>query len=280
MTLTQNQIHFYHENGYLEIPNLFSKEEIEELHQEALKFEKMKDLDNVILEDNGDLRSVFSPNKLNEKFNDLYKYERLVNPVKQLLESDLYLFQYKLNNKKSFVGAWWEWHQDFPFWNREDGIPKPNLVSAMILMQDTGPLQGPLVFIPKSHKDGLVAFEPKPHHSIEPEGGDNLSSTLSADIKYTVNRKVIKENIEKHGFVQGTGKVGTCFLFHPYVFHGSNSNISPYERNTTIITYNDITNLPIEQEKKRPEYVSSRNFEKIEAIKHHKTQNEEHIFNS
>lgn len=263
MTLTQNQIDFYNKNGFLEIPNLFSNAEIEDLQKEALKFEDLKELPNVILEDNGDIRSVFAPNKLSAKYDELYRQDRIVNPAKQLIGGDLYLFQYKLNNKKSFVGDWWEWHQDFPFWHFEDGIPEPNLISVMILMQDTTSLQGPLIFIPESHKNGLVNFEPKAHYSAVPNNIEDLKGALSADLKYTINKKAITEAVDKNGFVEAVGKAGTCFLFHPCLFHASNSNISPYERNATIITYNNMNNLPLEQEKYRPEYVSSRNFELI-----------------
>jgi ectoine hydroxylase len=167
MILKEEQIKYYNENGYLIINNLFSKDEIDALNEESSKFQSLKDLPNVILEKNDEVRSVFAPHKLSGMYDDLYKEKRLAIPAQQLLSSDIYLHQFKLNNKRAFIGDWWEWHQDFPYWHLDDGISKPHMISAMILMQDTTTIQGPLLFIPKSHKDGIVDFEPKDHLRID-----------------------------------------------------------------------------------------------------------------
>lgn len=271
MVLKQDQINFYHENGYLVIDNLFSKSEIEALQEDALKFNDLKELPNVIFEKNGDVRSVFAPHKTSSKYDDLYRQERLVNPAKQLLGNDIYLYQFKLNNKKAFVGDWWEWHQDFPYWNIDDGVKLPQMISAMIILQDITTIQGPLVFIPKSHKNGIVDFEPKEHivGSSNSNIKTDLNSSLSADLKYTVKRSIITDLINTYGFFEASGSAGTCFFFHPNLFHASNSNISPFERNTAIVTYNSVNNLPMDKEINRPDYLCSRRFEPIEIMKTH-----------
>ena len=270
MTLKEEQINHYHENGYLIINDLFSKSEIETLNAEVLKLNKLKDLPNVVLEKNGDVRSIFAPHKFSEKYHDLYRQTRLVEPVKQLLKSDIYLYQFKLNNKKSFVGDWWEWHQDFPYWHLDDGVNSPHMISAMILLQDTTTIQGPLTFIPKSHKNGIVDFEPKDHLATKSDSpGLDLKHSLTADLKYTIKKKMIGELVNQYGFYEAVGSAGSCVFFHPNLFHASNSNISPYERNMAIITYNDINNLPMDKETNRPDYLCSRDFEPLEIMKNH-----------
>ncbi|MFT5822220.1 MAG: ectoine hydroxylase [Crocinitomix sp.] len=264
MTLTQNEINSYKENGFLIIENLFSKEEIEALAQETSIFNDLKDLPNVIMEeDGGAVRSVFAPNTMSKKYNELYQQNRLVKPAQQLLESDIYLYQFKLNNKKAFVGDWWEWHQDYAYWHLDDGVKHPQMISAMILMQNTTAIQGPLTFIPKSHQNGMVEFQPKQHL----KDGTDLKNSLSADLKYTINRNLVTESIKENGFIEATGSIGTCVFFHPNLFHASNTNISPFERNTAIVTYNDVKNLPEDNDKNRPEYVCARDFRPIDALK-------------
>lgn len=267
MILNQEQINCYHENGYLVINNLFNKSEIEVLNEEALRFNYLKELPNIVLEKNGDIRSVFAPHKISSKYDVLYKESRLIDPVKQLLGSDIYLYQFKLNNKKAFVGDWWEWHQDFPYWYLDDGVKSPQMISIMILLQDTTTIQGPLVFIPKSHKSGIVEFEPKEHlRAISNSNvGTGLINSLTADLKYTIKKDFITELINKYGFLEAAGTAGTCIFFHPNLFHCSNSNISPFERNTVIVTYNNINNLPTKGVN-RPDYICSRDFTPIKSI--------------
>jgi ectoine hydroxylase len=268
MILKNEQIDYYNENGYLIINNLFSKPEIDNLNAEATKFSKLKELPNVILEKNGQIRSVFAPHTLSKKYDNLYKQDRLVNPAKQLLGGDVYLYQFKLNNKKAFIGDWWEWHQDFPYWHLDDGVDTPQMVSAMILLQDTTTIQGPLIFIPKSHKKGIVDFEPKEHHKLISNSGVDIDiqNSLNADLKYTIKKNIITDLINKNGFFEASGVAGSCIFFHPNLFHASNSNISPFERNTAIVTYNNVFNLPLNKKSKRPEYLCSRDFEPIKIL--------------
>lgn len=269
MLLKKEQIDNYHKNGYLVINNLFSKSEIDVLNEETSKFNDLKELPNIILEKNGEVRSVFAPHKLSKKYTELYKQDRLVGPAKQLLGSEIYLYQFKLNNKRAFVGDWWEWHQDFPYWHIDDGVSLPQMISAMILLQDTTTIQGPLTFIPKSHKIGIVDFEPKEHLDaiLNSDIKLDLKHSLTADLKYTIKKNIITELLTKYGFFEASGPVGSCIFFHPNLFHASNSNISPYERNTAIITYNDVNNLPLDRETNRPDYICSRDFEPIRITK-------------
>lgn len=260
MELTKEQIDAYQENGYLIIESLFSKSEIEDLTKASQDFKKLKSLPNVILEENGEIRSVFAPESHHELFEKLYKEKRLVTAVSQLLGDSFYLYQYKLNNKKALKGQSWEWHQDFPYWHIDDGVEKPNMVSVMILFQDTMSLQGPLLLLPGSHKSGVVDFQPKEHLKNKEE---NILNSLNADLKYTIQEDLLKDYFINDNIVEGKGPIGTCVFFHPNLFHASSSNISPFDRNTAIITYNDINNLPQKEDNRRPEYVCSRKYDRI-----------------
>lgn len=262
MNLTQSQINTYKEIGFLIVEDLFTAKEVKTLKNGIDKITN-RDTPNIIREKNGEIRSVFAPHNFREEFSWLYKQNRVLEPVKQLLNNiSIYLYQYKLNNKKAFQGGVWEWHQDFPFWNLDDGVKEPNMLSVMILLQDTNQAQGPLMFIPESHKNGVADFHPKEHLK-----GENikLENSLNGDLKFTVKRDLIKKMVDKNGMKPGIGSIGTTIFFHPNVYHGSNSNISPYDRNTAILTYNATSNLPEDKkENNRPDYICLRDFNPIQ----------------
>jgi len=265
MKLSIEQIDSYKEKGYLIIKDLFISNEIENLNTAAEKFKDKIDLPNIIRERNGAIRSVFAPHQIDESFDWLYRQERIVKPVEQLLESQVYLYQFKINTKRGLDGEWWEWHQDFPYWHLDDGVKFPNMISVMILFQDTNVLQGPLILIPGSHKNGIVNFEHKIHldNANNEEQVTGLMNSLGVDLKYTVKKELIRNCLKQDSPIICEGTVGTCIFFHPNLFHASNANLLPFDRNTAIITYNDIYNLPSEKTSIRPDFLCSRNIEVI-----------------
>lgn len=262
MKLTVAQIKEYNENGYLIVDGLFSEEEVLGLRQGVLKIDDTP-MPNIIREENGAIRSVFAPHKIRDEFEWLYKQDKIVGPTQQLLEdSSVYLYQYKLNNKKAFTGGAWEWHQDYPFWHIDDGVKESKMLTVMVLLQDTDHTQGPVMFIPKSHKFGIADFQHKEHLGLE---NVKLENSLNGDLKFTIKNELIKQMVDQNGIKPGMGKIGTTVFFHPNVYHGSNGNISPYDRNTAVITYNVTSNLPENRkDKNRPDYICLRNFNPIE----------------
>jgi ectoine hydroxylase len=265
MKLTQNQIDFYNENGYLVIEDLISDLEIEKLQNATKKFNSKITLPNVICEDDGEIRSVFAPHVSESIFEDLYRDERLSGPAKQLIGNSVYLYQFKLNKKRALTGQMWEWHQDFPFWCFDDGVKEPKMMSVMILFQDTRMEQGPLMVVPGSHKNGIADMEHKEHLHSKKNDEIDLLNSLNTDLKYTIKSEIVKESTKKNEVVFFEGNAGTCIFFHPNLFHASQANFSPFERDTGIVTYNDINNIPKETENMRPDYLCSRNFESINS---------------
>jgi ectoine hydroxylase len=265
MKLSPTQISFYHENGYLQIEDYFDGREIELLCSE-LPNTIDQGSPRIVLENNGAVRSIFAPHFVNHTYDRLARLERLVVPSEQLIESRVYLHQYKLNTKKGLKGDWWEWHQDFPYWHIDDGIENPELVSVMIYLQDTDSSNGALLLIPKTHKLGIVKFAEKEVLSMALHSGDNngplqedYSSSLSSNIKFTVDHDLVKELATKNGIVTAAGKKGSVLFFHGNVFHASNNNLTPFDRNTVLLTYNSVNNPPGNVRNPRPEFLAARN---------------------
>ena len=94
-----------------------------------------------------------------------------------------------------------------------------------------------------------------------------LMDALNSDLKYTIDKDLVKKEALKNDIISLSGKKGTTFFFHPNIFHASNSNVSPFNRSTAIITYNSILNVPESANTSiRPDYICSRDFQAIKSI--------------
>jgi ectoine hydroxylase len=272
MKLSAEQIAFYNENGYLLIENFFSNEEVAKLYAE-LPNTIEENSPRIVLEENGAIRSVFAPHFVNNTYERLGRLERLIVPAEQLIGSKVYLHQYKINTKKALKGDWWEWHQDFPYWHIDDAIMEPQLVSVMLYLQDTDALNGALLVIPGSHKLGIVQFAEKDLGEMSKKIENNdvykhkeYLSSLGSDLKFTVDHNLLKEQVSKNGIVAASGKKGAVLFFHGNIFHASNNNLTPFDRDAVLITYNSINNIPGQVQNPRPGFLAGKDYDPIEKV--------------
>ncbi len=156
MRLTAEQLARFDEQGYVLLPACFSEEEIALLRHEADAILKL-DRPEVWREKTGAPRTAFAAHTYNEVFRLLAHHPRLVEPLRQLFGEDVYVHQFKLNAKAAFEGDVWQWHQDYGTWARDDGMPEPRAMNIAVFLDEVLPINGPLMLIPKSHKQGVLA---------------------------------------------------------------------------------------------------------------------------
>src|SRR5699024_12245631 len=72
-----------------------------------------------------EVRSIFNIHRTNEIFKKIANDPRLVDRARQILGSDVYIHQSRINYKPGFVGKEFSWHSDFETWHAEDGMPAP-----------------------------------------------------------------------------------------------------------------------------------------------------------
>jgi len=265
MQLTEDQVLFFQEQGYLLVEDIFSKPEVDLLLKEMLEVIK-EDCPRRILEKSGSVRSFFAPNTSNVVFDRASRYANLLTCASQLLDGDIYLHQSKINSKAAMVGDWWEWHQDYTYWQKDDGMPGPNVLTAMVFLNPVTEFNGPMLLIPKSHNAGVVD---------DAENVNDLESSwykeyvesaayltaLTSDLKYTLKQNTIAQWVSKNGMVSAKGAAGTVLFFHGNIFHASSNNLSPWDRHTYLLTYNRTNNKLPDTDKPRPEFIAMRNFE-------------------
>ena len=101
-------------------------------------------------------RLVFGAHGFSQVFDRLTRHPKILGPVRQLLDSEVYLHQSRINPKQGFGGGQaWDWHQDFPGWYFADGMPEPRCAMVAVFVDDCTPVTSPLLVVPGSQQYGL-----------------------------------------------------------------------------------------------------------------------------
>jgi ectoine hydroxylase len=262
MNLTPEQVEQYRQDGYLLLPSLFSAQELDVLRSEV-RAEFAEESDRKVQEKgSATVRSVYGSHLKNDVFKRLSRLPRLVGPASQLLDGDdVYIYQFKINAKVAFEGDLWQWHQDYIFWLKEDGLPQPRAINVVVYFDEVNEFNGPLLFIPGSQQEGVIDPSATSGRPAGYEDKPDWVSDLTADLKFTIHRSTLERLVKKHQIVAPKGPAGSVLLFHPNVVHGSTQNMSPFDRTLTIVTYSSIGNVP--QNVVRPDFLVSRDYSAV-----------------
>ncbi len=249
MKLTAEKLQQFEKDGYLFFPGEFSSEEAAFLKQQADVVYAMNRKE-VWRESTGAARTAFAAHKYNEGFRRLGMHPRLIEPVEQILDGKVYMHQYKVNAKAAFDGEVWQWHQDYGTWKRDDEMPEPRAMNIAVFLDDVTAANGPLLFIPGSHRLGVI------------EAGHDLETTSYP--LWTLNREKATELAKKGGCVAPTGPAGSVLLFSSLLVHASPPNISPFGR---VIVYLSLCHVDNHiRAFNREEWIAHRDFTPIEAL--------------
>lgn len=257
--LTREQLDFYEKNGYLFLETFFEDGEIAGYREELQRIRSQSrgsDVPEVIKEpDSDEVRSVFAVHRDYEVFRGLSRHDKLVAAVRQILGSDVYIHQSRINFKPGFTGKEFYWHSDFETWHVEDGMPRMRALSCSIALEPNYPYNGPLMVIPGSHKKFIACVGEAPD--------DNYKHSLRKQVYGTPDDESMKQLVEESGIEMPTGGIGSILLFDCNIMHGSNSNITPYPRSNIFMVFNSVENAlaePFSGKKPRPEYIAHREY--------------------
>ena len=249
MMLSREQLAEFDEQGFLFLPECFSSEEVAALCGEAdAVFRSGRP--EIWREKTGAPRTAFAAHTYAEGFRLLGAHPRLIEPVQQLFGEPLYMHQFKVNAKAAFEGDVWQWHQDYGTWARDDGMPEPRAMNISVFLDEVLPINGPLMFIPRSHKFGVL-----------PAGHDEATTSYPL---WTLDQETITRLVDTAGIVAPTGKPGTVLMFHGNLVHGSTANITPYGRTIVYLTLCAVSNHI--RKPTRPEWIAHRDFTPIEPV--------------
>ncbi|MBM7553817.1 ectoine hydroxylase [Thalassobacillus pellis] len=256
--ISKDQLDFYEKNGFLQIENFFSEDEVADMQKGIYELaDSTGDLksDKVIREPESDeIRSIFHVHNDDAYFKDVANDQRLLDIVNHLLGSDVYIHQSRINYKPGFTGKEFDWHSDFETWHVEDGMPRMRAVSLSIALSDNYTFNGPLMLIPGSHNYYVSCVGETPD--------DNYKESLKKQKLGVPDHDSLRWLTEQGGGISvPTGKAGSITLFESNTMHGSNGNITPYGRNNLFMVFNSVENKlvkPFSGGKERPEFIAVR----------------------
>lgn len=255
--LDQTTLDLYQEKGFLHFESLLSSREIEtgiaELHRLRAD-EDVKSLEESVIEpDSRDVRSIFAVHNISDVMRKLCGHPKLVGIAEQLLGSDIYIHQSRINYKGGFRGKEFYWHSDFETWHVEDGLPGMRTVSCSISLTPNTLHNGPLMLIPGSHHRFVACVGQTPE--------DHYKDSLRRQELGVPDDESLIRLVQDFGIESPVGPAGSVTFFECNVMHGSNSNITPLPRSNLFIVYNSLENKPVAPFcglSPRPNFVSER----------------------
>jgi ectoine hydroxylase len=258
--LTDLELRSVADNGYLIRPHTLEQDWLPPLREELqhIGSRAADDDPRIVREPSGGIRSVFQPHLLSEMIAEVVTLDTVLPVARQLLGSDVYIHQARINVMPGFKGSGFYWHSDFETWHAEDVMPSMRAVCGSISLTENFPYNGALMVMPGSHKTfyPCVGATPENHHRasmVRQEIGvpDEVTLTTMAHL---------------YGIRQATGPAGTALWFDSNMMHGSGSNITPFPRSNIFLVFNSVENrlcTPFAATAPRPEYLAARSPEAV-----------------
>lgn len=255
--LSHHQLKSYQKNGFILLKGLLSEQEAALFLREARKMAvdpKIRSREEAITEPGRrEARSIFMAHRLSALYRQLVADVRLLNIARQILGSEVYIHQSRVNVKSGFHGRKNFWHSDFETWHVEDGMPRMRAASCLVMLTECNEFNGPLMFIPGSHTQYVSCIGETPE--------DNYKHLLKKQECGIADPVALSFLAERGGIQSMKGPAGSVVFFDCNTMHGANSNISPYPRASLFFVYNSVENTlenPRGSLKPRPEFIATR----------------------
>lgn len=263
--LTPGQVSAYERDGYIFMESFYGRDEIATLLEETERLklsEEVRQSELAITEPtSGETRSIFAVHTVSDLYSKLAADGRIVGIISQLLGSEVYLHQSRLNLKPGFRGKEFYWHSDFETWHCEDGMPNMRAISCSIALTDNHEFNGPLMIIPGSHKYFCQCS------GLTPE--NHYQQSLKKQDFGVPNDEQLTWLADQGGIVAPKGPAGSVVLFECNLMHGSNGNITPYPRSNAFFVFNSMENpleKPFAADYERPWFLGNREPDALQPV--------------
>jgi phytanoyl-CoA hydroxylase len=229
--ITDRDVAFYRDNGYLVVRDVLSKAEVEALRAVTDEFveraRKLTQHDEIFdLEDSHSaaeprVRRIKTPHQWHDTYRRMVDHPNVLAVLQKLWGPAIRFDVSKLNLKAAGYGAPVEWHQDWAFYPHTND----DLAAVGIMMDDVDDANGPLLVIPKSHLGPI--FD---HHADGVFCGAMDPARGEVDYRTAVALK---------------GPAGSITIHHARTVHGSATNTSGRPRRLLLHQYRAADAWPI-----------------------------------
>lgn len=231
---TPQQVSDFHRDGFVIVPQLLAPEELRLLRDIARRDHQFQQ--EVASRGDGEGGAIRLKVE-NEVTSDIYgavvRLKRIVEPIEQVLEDEVYHYHHKMILKEAYTGGAWAWHQDYGYWYN-NGCLSPDLASCMIAIDPATRENGCLQVVRGSHRLGRMNHGPV---------GDQTGA----------DPERVQAALERLELVYCEMEAGSAVFFHSNLLHRSDQNKSPNPRWAFICCYNTRGNDPY-KESRHPRY--------------------------
>ena len=221
--ITDADVAFYRENGYLLVPNVFSPAEVAELRSVTEDFveragavdthNEIYDLEDSHRRGNPRVRRIKTPHLHDPVYAAASRHPAVIDVLKRLIGPSIRFDTGKLNLKSAGYGAPVEWHQDWAFYPHTND----DLAAVGIMLDDVDESNGPLLVIPGTHLGPTYD-----HH---------------ADGRFCGAMDVEALNVDLDDAVPLVGQAGSITIHHARIIHGSATNRTNRPRRLLLYQY-------------------------------------------
>jgi ectoine hydroxylase len=257
--LSAEQLEQFERNGCLIVEGVFSQDEVDGFNTRLDEMSRDPDVrtdQGTITEpESNEVRSVFDVHKNDPLFKATAEDPRVADIARQILDSQVYIHQSRINFKPGFAGKEFWWHSDFETWHAEDGMPRMRAVSASITLTDNYEVNGPLMIVAGSQGTFVTTVGETPE--------DHYKASLKRQQIGVPDEESLARLISDGEILTMTGKAGSVVFFDCNVMHASAGNITPFPRSNVFLVYNSVENTleePFAASKPRPGFLASRDF--------------------
>ena len=232
--LTEQELAQFNRDGYLMKRELFDAEEMELLitiakNDQRLEREALERRDA----DAGTSKLWLTDVLEDDIYSAFVRCLRIVEPLEQILDGEVYHYHHKMMLKEPLVGGSWEWHQDYGYWYSNNCL-FPYMASCLIAVDRASRENGCLQVIRGSHLMGRIDHN---------KTGDQTGADMSR----------VNEALKHLELVYCEMEPGSALFFHANLLHRSDANRSRNPRWSLICCYNAARN-PCKGRPNHPEY--------------------------
>jgi ectoine hydroxylase-related dioxygenase (phytanoyl-CoA dioxygenase family) len=221
--LTDEQVRFFHENGYLKGIRILSDEQVDTLREELTGLFDPQHPGNALFheyhtnESTDPTRVLFHALgawRITPGFHDLLWHPGFTVPASQLLDGAVRFWHDQLFCKPARHGGVVAWHQDYSYWTRT--TPMTHL-TCWIGLDDATRDNGCLQYVPGSHRWELLP--------VTGLAGDMDAIQTVLSPQQQRDFKPVAVELRK----------GEAAFHHPLMVHGSFANSTDRQRRATVI---------------------------------------------